>query len=747
MTKFDLLSTIPSLLHYFTVILFCLLGGVAFAQDSLREAKGSNTPLHHFSKKGQVPLATQKAIARNDSLSRTSRMRSAYSAYGEELKRAPFLVMNRGTVAFNSEYRSFIDTPYMGKDILQHQLRSTVEVTLAGKIPLTVHAYLRQSNSSLFRDIADVQVLFNGSGFKNNVQARRLEALRQKLKAMEDTLLARAYALKQREVDEVTSRFHDPAFQQRLVEANEILTIPLSTYDPVLPDSTNQQNQDSLRRAARDFIDRYQQIKERHARLVQQADSLRRVYDSSRAAIRQLQTWIEDPSLARLQQSRQYKKLRGIYDSLFQQRKSWLDHVRHFSVGRSPVSASELTAKNLSLTGISFEYNSWYFLSVSAGLVDYRFRDFALARVRRLPQYLFLTRLGIGNVERSYFIVSVTRGQKQLFSGSAAVKKGTVPLTGLSTEAKWQWTDHAYLLAELAQSFSSPDGGTPTATKQSGWRLTDKTNKALYLKGFVYLPSSASRLEGYYKYVGAGYQGFNLFQANAQVSSWGAKWNQNLLNRKLRIAAALSQNDFQNPYLNQHYKSNTVFKTLTATLAAKRFPSLTAGYMPMSQLTVVDSVVTESRFQTLTANAYHHYKIGKASGATTAAWSRFLNSEADTAWGFSNAHNLMVSQSFLFKRFTATLVASSSRTSLYSYTVLEENISIPLRQRTVLKLGATVSRLGRSDTRIGGSIGSEFPLFGSDVVSFRMERTHLPSIDGQLLANTLGQISFLKTLK
>ena len=58
-------------------------------------------------------------------------------------------------------------------------------------------------------------------------------------------------------------------------------------------------------------------------------------------------------------------------------------NVRKFGIGRNQVNYSELTSKNISLTGLNFEYNSWYYAALSAGNVDYRFRDFVVNRFNR----------------------------------------------------------------------------------------------------------------------------------------------------------------------------------------------------------------------------------------------------------------------------------------------------------------------------------------------------------------------------
>lgn len=82
----------------------------------------------------------------------------------------PLLLVHGGYLGFQSNYRSYIDTPFSEKNILQHQLTGRLMLTVANNLPLQVNFWVRRSNSQFFRNTADVQVAFNGAAFRNNLQ-------------------------------------------------------------------------------------------------------------------------------------------------------------------------------------------------------------------------------------------------------------------------------------------------------------------------------------------------------------------------------------------------------------------------------------------------------------------------------------------------------------------------------------------------------------------------------------------------
>jgi len=648
--------------------------------------------------------------------------------------RPAFLQFTGGYAGYTFNYRSALDTPYNEKNITQHQVNSTLYFTVGGIAPIRVNSFLRRSNSAIFRDITDIQVAFDATAYRNQLASRTRERLLKQAPAT-DSLAGKLYGLRQLQSKKLGNWLQDPLTKQKLIEANEIVRVPRVTYDLHLPDSINSHRADSLRKEAALLLEIYSKNRDRYERLSQEADSLKKVYEAS------------------VEKVNQYRRLTagsyvpGAGDLPAGQR--WLLGVRSFGIGRNNINTSELTARNLSLNGLHFEYNSWYYLGVTAGLIDYRFRDFVVHRLQQPKQYMYMLRAGLGHLERNYFILSVFGGQKQLLTSvNSAGIPPVIKMTGLSAEAKWQLERNTFLLAEAAQSFSPAIPGSESATK-SGWDLSDRSNKALSLKFSSWIPMSSSRLEAQYKFTGANFQSFNSWQTNSQLKAWYVKAEQHFFRRRLKLSASLRSNDFSNPYIVQNYKSNTVFKSLNLTFHKKGLPIITAGYMPMSQLTKVGSQLEESRFQTFNAGVSHFYRLGQRQASTNIVYTKFFNSSADTGFIYFNSANLYVGQTIFFRDFTATLALSHSQSTGYRYDVLEGNVELPLTKTASVGLGARLNHLNQALTGVGGFAHANFVFSSRDRLYIQAEKGYLPGSGtaARLVPNVMGTVQYMRTFR
>jgi hypothetical protein len=408
----------------------------------------------------------------------------------------------------------------------------------------------------------------------------------------------------------------------------------------------------------------------------------------------------------------------------------WLLGIRNFSLGRSNLNYSDLTAKNISINGVNFEYNSWYYLAVAAGTVDYRFRDFSVNGSNKRHQFMYLVRAGIGRLEKNYFILSAWRGQKQLYAASTA---SDITVSGLSAEAKWQLNSSTYLIGEVAQSIA-PDYRQVPVTTNTKFSLSDKSNQAYAVRLYSWWPATQTRVEGSYKKTGANFQSFSSFQTNAALESWSVKAEQSVWKRRLRITASVRKNEFSNPYLVQQYESNTVFKSLSATFRMRKWPVITAAYQPMSQLTVLDDQVVENRFQTLTASIYHMYPIKKLNTATTLVLNKFYN----------NATNLYWLQNFFFNRFTANVAFSYSKNANYQLNVMEEGVQVNLGTRGTAGLGVKINSLNQEVVKTGTYINGSIRLWKQDMIYLSFERGYLPGWNTGLVRNDMANVQFVK---
>lgn len=656
----------------------------------------------------------------------------------------PRLEITGGYVSYQFNYRSAIDTPYVEKDIAQHNITGNLNLRVAGHLPVRLTFWSRQSNSRVFRDITDVQASFDGAAFQQQLQA----SLRQRLLAMapslNDSLTEKLYALKQLRLDELRTALS--AFKtQSLIEANETIRIPRITWSPGLPDSVNSRREDSLKKAAGFLLDLYAKTKRAYDSVGKQVDSLKERYQQNLAKIHKFKQMVTG-RWNELIASRDWKeKLQeyGMSQVEVPAKYRWLLGLRQFSVGRSVTNYSELTVKNTSVNGLNFEYNSWYYLAVSAGVVDYRYRDFVINGANKKPQYLYLVRAGLGRLEKNYFILSAFRGEKQLFPSNGN-RLSSITVTGFSAEAKMLVNRTSYITAEVAKSLA-PDFRNNPSLGNTKFTLSDRTNQAYAIKAYSFIPATGTRLEGFYKHTGANFQSFSSFQTNAALESWTIKAEQGFFKRKLRLAASLRKNEFTNPFLPQDYKSNTVFKSLTATFKMRKWPVITIGYQPMSQLTMLDSQVIENRFQVLNASAYHIYKINNLRTASTVVLNKFYNNTSDSGFVYYNATNVFWAQQFFFKAFTTQVAVSYTSNSGYQLVVMDGGIQLNLTKLGSLGFGTKINVLNDNLIKTGGYLNANIRVYKQDFITLSYDRGYLPGFNKGLIRNEMGTVQFVKS--
>lgn len=80
----------------------------------------------------------------------------------------PFFLFRGGNIAYNLNYRSNIDTPFIEKNILQHNSYGSFNFSV-GNLPFKLNYLLRRSNSNLFKNINDVQLEYDSRYFNNNI--------------------------------------------------------------------------------------------------------------------------------------------------------------------------------------------------------------------------------------------------------------------------------------------------------------------------------------------------------------------------------------------------------------------------------------------------------------------------------------------------------------------------------------------------------------------------------------------------
>jgi hypothetical protein len=659
----------------------------------------------------------------------------------------PLLRYGGGYINYNYNYRSLSDTPFAEQNIGQHNINGSMGVVLANKLPVNINFFIRRSNSLLFRDITDIQVSFDPAAFRNGLVENLQHRVKTMIPSISDSLMHALDAVKSVDLPKTSGWLSSAFNSQRVREYREMIQINEMHPENMPTDSVARMEKQSQLKEAALFIQLYDSTRLRYDSLLQMTSLLETQLNTQRRKLAGYRQTLNG-RFSNWSSYGNWRTALNEYDPGGLQvpdKYKWLMGIRSLSVGKTPLNYSELTAKNIGLTGLNFEYNSWYYLALAAGTIDYRFRDFITGPRNRSHQYLVMLRAGLGHLEKNYFIVSFFKGQKQLSNlpGNNSFPN-SITISGITAETKWQVNPHTYFIAEAGESIA-PDFRSTPVSRTGKFTLNGKLNKALSIKLYSAFPKIGGRLEGLYKYTGANYQSFSSFQSNAAINTWYLKWEQGFFKRQLKITGSLRSNEFSNPYILQQYKSNTVFKSIAAVLRIRKWPMISFGYMPMSQLSIVGQQVVENRFQTLTASLNHFYRIGNRQAFTSFIFNRFYNTGADSGFIYFNASNMYLSQTVAFKLFTAGIGVSDSRSTQYHLTSGEITLQVPFLKKAVAGLSLKVNHLNGYETKTGGKCRFDFNITHRDRIGVDYEKAWLPGNGSHLINSDIGNVLYTRS--
>jgi hypothetical protein len=652
------------------------------------------------------------------------------------------LLTGQGYLTYVGNYRSQIDTPFAQQDLWQQQLVASSSITVASFLPLQVTAIVRKSNSPYLRDRAEVQVSLDPSA----LQALIYQRLKSKIQATPllktDTSLLQKWMDVLKQKNAIDSWLNSPSNIQKVAESHELLQNPALLFNPKLSDSLNQLRRDSFQRQANEFLQYYEQQKVLLTKWNQKKDSLQKLKDSADRIVEAFRQILQGQvsGLTSVAGSQVADSLENHIPARYR----WLLHLKQFSLGKYPLNSSTLTAQNVSLNGLQVAYNSWYYFSAAVGNIDYRFRDFYKAQGNDPRQFIYLLRLGVGKIEKNYLIATLLQGKKQLtYYTSTSDRNSVISIRTYSLEGKWRFSATGYVLAEAAWSHS-PNFQEVPVNKEPVYAFSDHSNKALALKGSWSNRAHRTRFDGYYKFTGANFQSFHSMQTNAQVRSWNIKGDQQIFKGALRVAGSLNQNDFTYPSIAQGYTSNSVMKSLTASFRRRHWPIVTVSYLPISQLTMVESQVTEQRFQSFTGSLTHFYKLINPQASTSLVFSRFYNEAVDSNFLYFNSRHIFLSQSILFKGFTLGLQYTYSYSAGNRYEVMEESVAFPIASNGSLGGGLRIHQSMDKSVLLGGYLEAGIGVGKGGHMDVRMEKVYLPNNKGTMLPNSMGSLTFSK---
>lgn len=421
--------------------------------------------------------------------------------------------------------------------------------------------------------------------------------------------------------------------------------------------------------------------------------------------------------------------------------------LKSFSIGRSMLNYTELTAQNITVTGVNIEYNPSYYAAFAAGKIDYRFRDFLNKNIPHNSQYIIMGRVGIGDKDHKALIFSYFTGRKNTadFSLSDSVKN-YVNIVGYSLEAIYKKDENTSLSAEFAKS-TKPVTGSLTANKEPGSlvKFSDKSNMGINIKAQTIFPETNTRLSGFFRKTGENFQSFSLFSYNTDQTAWLLRADQSFLKSRITVTGMLRRNDFTNPFTDKTYKTSTVFKSIQMNIRFPKYPSISIGYYPGTQLYVVNKErIRESAYYILNGSASYSYLFKRISMNSLFVYNRYSNEATDSGFIAYKGINYYALQTLFLKKLQLQGGYSYSKQPELQFYTLETSLEFAIRNW--LRVGAGVKY---NDIKGGNNYWGEkgqltVKLWHLGDVQLQYEKSYLPTINQTLYPVETGRVSYFK---
>lgn len=662
----------------------------------------------------------------------------------QPVAKSPFLKV-KGNIFYDYMYRSKTDTPYVQGNLQQHTERINLEITIKDNYPVRVALNSRQTNSMFYEGFWDVGLHFDRSTYIRQVKNNFYEKYKLALdtdkagRILDSTLLANKQLLQNMQANVKIDYGPQSAIEKREKQLNNAIGLKSIPQDLKL--------NDKLGKYA-DKIDTLNSLltvqKAKVDSLQKKADSLKNSIQLKLAKLKsvlnkttdfsQVQQLLKEDSLSAF--SAKEKKIMKL-----------LSAVRNINVGRTNINYTELTTQNVLLTGINIEANTRYYFAVAAGKVDYRFRDFLNKGNDRSGQYLLAARVGIGNIDKKAIVLTMYQGKKSnIISPFADTVNNTIPVLGYSVEAIWNKDAFTGITAEFAKS-TKPVSGTQGTwdSKSSLLNFREPENMGISAKAKTRLPFG-TRLNGFFRKTGRSFQSFSMFNYNTDQVAWHLRADQSFWKNKVSLTTMLRRNDFVNPYAERTFKTSTIFTSVNAVVRIPKWPVLSFGYFPGSQLYIENgNVLKENAYYILNGSVMYQYLLKKTSAITSFNYNSYNNMATDSGFITYRGTNYNLSQQIDLGGWQLQAGYTYNNQPMLKFTTLELGSDIKIGKR--LSLGACLkyTRGSNIPTYWGERISTQINAGKLGTIQIHYEQSYLPMFTQKLFSVETGRVSYYKS--
>ena len=687
-----------------------------------------------------------------------------------QMARVPKLITVHGNISYDFFYRSKVDTPFNQKNFQQHTEKVYLDILLKEKYPLKVAFTLRQSNSPYFKNFGDINVHFDPYAYRKSLKQELINKITDALSKTQNIKAIEALIKdKEKQLAQLKNWLESPATLQKIIEQREIidrkktqLNLPSQGYMMPSPENnpSSQFKPDQGLGQPASFVAKKDSIagsfEQFFSAKEKELDSLKASIKSLSQKEDSLKNDIQKEIITAKQKiykagnEKEMMKIaseNGVNGGNQDKPGTGLAAIRNFSIGRSIVNYTELTAQDITVTGINVEYNPSYYAAFAAGKIDYRFRDFYNKNIKNNGQYLVLGRIGAGNPDKRALILTVFKGQKNaaeyVLNDSASNHVGIV---GYSLESILRKDENTSISFEVAKS-TKPSTGNLQVNKEIGqlWKFSDQSNLGINIKGQTIIAETHTKLSGFFRKTGENFQSFSLFTYNTNQTAWLGRADQYFYQDKLGVTAMLRRNDFTNPFTLKTYKASTVFKSLLVNVRVPKYPSLSVGYYPGTQLFIVDKeTIKENAYYLLNGSLAYSYSYKKINMNSLLVYNRYFNKATDSGFVLYKGTSYYGMQTFFLRKLQLQAGFAYNSQEGLKYSTTEASGDYAIKQPLKIGIGIKYNKILGGETYLGKRMQLMMDIKKLGRLQFQYEKSYMPTISHSLFPVEIGRVSWYK---
>jgi hypothetical protein len=668
-----------------------------------------------------------------------------------------------GNITYDYLYRSMVDTPFFTRNFQQHSIYGNIKTNVSGMYPVDVRFNIRKTNQPFLQNFFDFNVGLNPQQMANKVKQQIINHYKNlqvdsALGALAQKLLE--YTHIQHSLDSLMRKRNK---MQERVELREALFgkfpgLSIAALDSLIEgvgiskiNSLFSYEEPELGNKLMD----YRKSVMEQSRMEAVKDSIKHITDNITDKKTALEKYKQDlPDVNGAVGSKELRQMLrqnpSLSDSL-PRHSNFLLSLKTFAIGRGILNYSELTAKDIALTGLNVEVNPSWYAAAAVGVINWQFRPFG-AKNQRLPnQYAGIFRAGWGLTERAAIIFTYYKGARNLVYSPLPDSLPVAPvqrLQGVSAQLLYMVSQDHKLSFEFAKSsFARFHEAVPGEKSQENWlsfQDRSRTNEALSLIYEGHVKQTNTQITARYRQLGADFQCFTFFNTQANRNAW--QWDVNQKIGKYFFARGGMQKNQSNFPGIENMKTDVVLSKAQAGFSKPKWPSVFIGYMPSSQIMIVDSVPLENNFQTLNAISTYAWRAGNSVFLSQASFTRFFNTGSDTGFIYFNASDFGISQQLSVGKWQFQAGYHMIDQDAQRLRTVDGSLSMAIRNNLTLSSNARLNTIqsGEKLFGYGGGLQWQIGRFGS--LGLQAEKSFFPNLRRGLEPYETGRLTFMKIL-